>query len=168
MIIFTSPAPPHIGWGRAALGWPAAHRVACSLAGLALAGLTSHGPASAQESRPRLYEVVTETDMPHLEENLRYAVRREQHCLDRSDLSTAFWMLGHVSLQDCKLLKAAEEAGSATYRLQCDGGHGTTGDARWQFEAGRMTGTLRVRLGGKNMTFYQRITATPANTVAGC
>jgi hypothetical protein len=167
--IFPSPAGAREGSGvRAALGWRAAHRVACTLAGLALAAFTPYGPASAQESRPRLYEVVTETDMPHLEENLRYAVRREQHCLDRNDLSTVFWMLSHASLQDCRLVKTAEDAGSATYRLQCEGGHGTTGDARWQFEAGRMTGTLRVRLGGKNMTFYQRITAKPANVAAGC
>jgi len=142
---------------------------ACGLEGLflllMLGGSTS---SSAEESHARLYEVVTETDMPHLEENLRYAVRREQHCLDRHDLSTAFWMLGHASLQDCTLVKTAEDAGSATYRLQCAGGHGTTGDARWQFEAGRMSGTLRVRLGGKNMTFYQRITAKPANVAAGC
>lgn len=145
-----------------------AFRVAFHLAGSTLAALAPYGSASAQEPRPRLYEVVTETDMPHLEENLRYAIRREQHCLDRHDLSAAFWMLGHASLQDCRLVKAAEDAGSATYRLQCEGGHGTTGDARWQFEADRMTGTLRVRLGGKNMTFYQRITAKPANVSAGC
>jgi hypothetical protein len=120
--------------------------------------------ACAQAPVPPLqsYEVVTETEMPHLEENLRYAVRHERHCLDRHDLSGAFWMLGHVSLADCRLLKTGEDAGSATYRLQCDGGHGTTGEARWQFDSGRLTGTLRVRLGGKNMTFYQRITATPA------
>jgi hypothetical protein len=31
-----------------------------------------------------------------------------------------------------------------------------------------MTGTLRVRLGGKNMTFYQRITATPVDAAPGC
>jgi hypothetical protein len=146
----------------------AIHTRACDLAGLAFAALALHSPALTQESQSRLYEVVTETDMPHLEENLRYAVRREQQCLDRDDLSTAFWMLGHVSLQDCHLLKAAEDADSATYRLRCDGGHGTTGEARWQFESGRMTGTLRVRLGGKNMTFYQRITATPATRARGC
>ena len=121
----------------------------------------------AQES-PRRYQVVTETDMPHLEENLRYAVRHESVCLDRHDLSTAFWMLGHVSLQDCRLVKATEDAGSALYQLQCDGGHGTTGDAHWQFEPGQLTGTLRVRLGGKNMTFYQRITATPADDAVAC
>jgi hypothetical protein len=116
----------------------------------------------AQQSGHR-YEVVTETDMPHLEENLRYAVRRERRCLDPHDLSAAFWMLQHVSLQDCRLVKAAEDASSASYRLQCDGGHGTTGDAQWQFESARLTGTLRVRLGGKNMTFYQRIIASPIN-----
>jgi hypothetical protein len=147
---------------------PGAFRVACRLAGSTLVAFAPYSSVSAQEPPPRLYEVVTETDMPHLEENLRYAIRREQHCLDRHDLSTAFWMLGHASLQDCRLVKAAEDAGSATYRLQCEGGHGTTGDARWQFEADRMTGTLRVRLGGKNMTFYQRITAKPANVSAGC
>jgi len=123
--------------------------------------------ALAQES-PHRYDIVTETDMPHLEENLRYAVRRERGCLDRHDLSTAFWMLGHVSLQDCKLVKAGEDVSSATYQLQCDGGHGTTGEARWQFESGHLTGTLRVRLGGKNMTFYQRITATPASDAVAC
>ncbi|MBA3625751.1 MAG: hypothetical protein H0W48_15165, partial [Methylibium sp.] len=35
------------------------------------------------------------------------------------------------------------------------------GEARWQFEPNGITGTLNVRLGGKNMTFFQRITAKP-------
>jgi Protein of unknown function (DUF3617) len=122
-------------------------------------------PALPEPSRQR-YEVVTETDMPHLEENLRYADRREVRCLDRHDLSKVFWMMGHASLQDCTLAKAAEDSASATYRLVCNGGHGTTGDARWQFEADQLTGTLRVRLGGKNMTFYQRITARAVGAAA--
>ena len=143
-------------------------RLACRCAGFALGALGWATAATAQEVPLGRYEVVTETDMPHLEENLRYAIRRELQCLDRRDLSTAFWMLGHVSLQDCRLVKTSQDAESAIYRLQCDGGHGTTGEARWQFEADRMTGTLRVRLGGKNMTFYQRITATPAKLTGGC
>jgi len=60
-----------------------------------------------------LYEVTTETGMPHLEENLRYATRQERRCLDRHDLSSAFWMLGHASLQDCRLVKTGEDSGSA-------------------------------------------------------
>ena len=37
-----------------------------------------------------------------------------------------------------------------------------TGDARWQLGPDTIAGTLNVRLGGKNMTFYQRITARAA------
>ena len=111
---------------------------------------------------PRLYEMTTETGMPNLEENLRYAVVTEKRCLNTHDLSGAFWMLNDVSLQDCKLVKVPEEETNATlYLLKCDGGHGTTGDARWQLGSDAIAGTLNVRLGGKNMTFYQRITAKP-------
>jgi hypothetical protein len=101
----------------------------------------------------------TETGMPHLEENLRYASVTEKLCLDRRDLSHAFWMLRDVSMQDCVLVKSAEDPAGAEYVLKCEGGRGTTGDARWQFDTDRIAGTLRVRLGGKNMTFYQRIVA---------
>ena len=57
--------------------------------------------ALATEPSPRLYEVTTETGMPHLEENLRYATRVERTCTDPRELATAFWMLRDVSLQDC-------------------------------------------------------------------
>ena len=110
----------------------------------------------------RLYEVTTETGMPHLEENLRYATRIERRCMVPQELTTAFWMLRDVSLQDCELVKLSEEPEvSSLYELKCSGGHGTTGIAQWQFSPSAISGTLQVRLGGKNMTFYQRITAKP-------
>jgi hypothetical protein len=116
--------------------------------------------AAAAEVVPhRLYEMTTETVMPHLEENLRYATVTEKRCLDTHDLSRAFWMLGKESLQDCELLRTGETA--TAYVLKCAGGHGTTGNASWQFGPNSITGVLNVRLGGKNMTFYQRITAKP-------
>jgi hypothetical protein len=118
--------------------------------------------ASATEPRSRLYEVTTETGMPHLEENLRYATRIERSCIDPRQLTTAFWMLRDVSLQDCELVERNEEAQDIRlYRLTCSGGHGTTGSARWDFSSSTVSGILMVRLGGKNMTFYQRITAKP-------
>jgi hypothetical protein len=116
---------------------------------------------AADPAESRLYEVTTDTGMPHLEENLRYARKLEKRCLDLRDLSGAFWMLGDVSLQDCRLVKTSEAPGSAVYALSCVGGHGTTGHAAWQLDPERIAGTLDVRLGGKNMTFYQRITARP-------
>jgi len=43
--------------------------------------------------------------------------------------------------------------------LVCEGGHGTTGRAIWQLGRTHSVGTLSVKLGGKNMTFSQRVTA---------
>jgi len=34
-----------------------------------------------------------------------------------------------------------------------------TGSAAWELGEHRITGTLHVKLGGKNMTFHQRLTA---------
>jgi hypothetical protein len=116
--------------------------------------------ALATEPELRLYEVTTETGMPHLEENLRYATRVERTCTDPRQLTRAFWMLRDVSLQDCELIKVSEEPEAVSlYQLKCYGGHGTTGSARWEFAPNMTSGTLVVRLGGKNMTFYQRVTA---------
>ena len=137
-------------------------RLGSTLASFCL--LASTGPATAapQALPVMMYEVVTETGMPHLEENLRYAVRNERRCIDPQELSTAFWMLGEVSLQDCKLAKSGSDAAdSASYLLQCSGGYGTSGGAQWQLEPDRITGMFKVRLGAKNMTFYQRIVARP-------
>ena len=131
-------------------------RLILFVAGMSLLGA---GPSVADGVGSQLYEVVTDTGMPHLEENLRYARTLETRCLDRRDLSSAFWMLNDVSLQDCKLSKTIGSPEEDVYRLSCTGGHGTTGQATWQIGPDRLAGTLDVRLGGKNMTFYQRITA---------
>jgi hypothetical protein len=109
-----------------------------------------------------LYRLTVETGMPHLEENLRYATVDETRCLTRSDLATVFPVLKHPALQDCALRLQSENDNSVTYVLACTGSHGTTGSARWELGAHQLRGLLNVRLGGKNMTFYQRITATEA------
>jgi hypothetical protein len=116
----------------------------------------------ASETMPaRLYEVVTETGMPHLEENLRYAVTRENRCFAGDDLASAFPILKSASLADCKLRHESRHAGAVSYLLICDGGHGTTGSASWRVGEQLIVGTLSVKLGGKNMTFFQRVTAKP-------
>lgn len=109
---------------------------------------------------PRLYEVVTATGMPHLEENLRYAVTRETRCLSDEDLAAAFPILAHESLAGCALRLEGRDVETISYRLVCEGGHGTTGNATWRLAERTLHGTLNVQLGGKNMTFFQRVTAT--------
>ena len=132
-----------------------------ALAALGIVTASATAMPATPPTSPALYVIRTETGMPNLENNLRYAVVTEQRCLDPGDLSGAFWMTGHVALQDCALVKTDQTDDAASYALSCSGGHGTTGQATWQIGADALTGTLHVRLGGKNMTFFQRITATP-------
>ena len=129
---------------------------------LLLAALLAGSAALASEPLPSgRYAITVETYMPHLEENLRYATTHETRCLQHQDLASAFPVLHHASLQGCRLEKDAGAGDGITYVLACDGGHGTTGNAVWTFEEHRITGTLHVKLGGKNMTFSQRLTAVP-------
>jgi|SRR5882724_6672198 len=113
------------------------------------------------EVPPQLYELTTETVMPHLEENLRYANTTRRQCLALPQLMSAFPILRHPALEGCKLESERREPQALSYQLVCAGGHGTTGSAVWHLGEHRIRGTLDVKLGGKNMTFSQRITAIP-------
>ena len=89
--------------------------------------------------------------MPHLEENLRYAVVREQRCLRLDDFNSLFPILRHPSLEGCHL--------DDRHRLVCANPQVASGSARLDTAGGRVAGTLEVKMGGKNMTFDQRIDA---------
>jgi hypothetical protein len=111
------------------------------------------------------YEVTTETVMPHLEEALRYATTQERRCLNPQELASVFPILRHDSLKGCRLEEQNRRDDAVSYLLICEGGNGTTGSALWQLGENQLTGRLDVKLGGKNMTFYQRVTAKP---LGGC
>ena len=127
-----------------------------------LMATTVVGLAWAAESMPpRMYEVWTETNMPHLAENLRYATTHETRCLAQRDLADAFPILRHQSFATCRLDHEQRHDDEISYRLTCDARLGTTGEALWRLSEHQITGTLRVQMGGKNMTFSQRVTAVP-------
>ena len=132
------------------------------LGSLPILAVLSPSSLNAWETMPaQVYEITTETGMPHLEENLRYTTQREKRCLTHQTLSTAFPILDHPALKGCTLQNETKQADAVSYTLQCEGGHGTTGQAIWHIDDHRIRGTLNIKLGGKNMTFYQRITAVP-------
>lgn len=114
--------------------------------------LAALGPA-------RLYDVTVETGMPHLEENLRYAATRSERCLARKDLESAFPVLDHSSLAGCRLREQSSDEDTIVYTLVCEQSTGTTGKATWRIGEHVIRGTLDVKLGGKNMTLFQRVTA---------
>ena len=129
-------------------------------------GVTGAAATGSDLLAPRLYRVTTETVMPHLEENLRYAITHEERCLARQDLATEFPILAHPALKGCALEHETRSADVISYMLVCDGAHGTTGNASWELGEHQITGMLNIKLGGKNMTFYQRITAVPESSSA--
>lgn len=117
---------------------------------------------SAQDSRSAsLYEITTEVGMPNLEEALRYTITHQNRCLTQNELHHLFPILDHPALAGCHLGAAVSRPDAVSFPLVCAGHHGTTGTARWRSREHRVTGTLEVKLGGKNMTFYQRVTAIP-------
>ena len=125
-----------------------------------LAVLAASPLASGSSGPARLYDLTTATGMPHLEENLRYTLARAEQCLGREDLGSAFPMLRHPSLAGCRLREQSHDADTIAYVLVCENSTGTTGAATWHLGERALRGTLDVKLGGKNMTFYQRVTGT--------
>ena len=115
--------------------------------------------ASDEALAPGTYEITARTLMPHLEENLRYATTREQRCLRGDELASVFPILRHHSLEGCKLGAETRSGGTIRYVLACASPQVATGAAQLDAAPGRITGSLEIKMGGKNMTFSQRIEA---------
>ena len=132
-------------------------RAAITLCGAQVLGVS---PAGAQPLGVPMgvYDIAVATSMPHLDENLRYATRTERRCLPDLDASAPFWMLREPALAGCSVKPAVDEGEARVYVLACGGGNQATGRIEWDLDAGGGTGQLRVRLGGKNMTFTQHAT----------
>lgn len=116
--------------------------------------------ASGVAILPGAYEITARIEMPHLEENLRYSTTRERHCLSGHDLTSVFPILQHESLAGCRLGDETREGDILRYRLVCQNPQAAGGSARLDTSPGRIAGVLEVKMGGKNMTFTQRIEAT--------
>lgn len=115
--------------------------------------------ASAGAVEPGRYEIVARTEMPHLEESLRYATTRERRCLRGDELASVFPILRHPSLEGCTLGDERRRGDAIRYRLACASPQVATGTARLDEGPGRIAGILEIKMGGKNMTFAQRVEA---------
>src|SRR5262245_42665965 len=111
-------------------------RCGCRFAALTLFLVAGQGKAAESETLG-YYDLTIEMQMPHLDEGLRYATRRDAHCLDRRGLSAAFTSLAYNALSDCALEHERQQGDTVSYELVCSGGHGTTGAATWRIDADR-------------------------------
>jgi hypothetical protein len=133
---------------------------------IALAALAAAEAGGAATLTPQRYRVTVETGLPHLEENLRYATTRATLCLGEPQLASAFPILQHVALEGCTLADGHADGAIWSFTLHCAPGSETTGTASWRIDPAGLVGTLDVRLGGKNMTVYQRITGRAVGACA--
>ncbi len=98
--------------------------------------------------------------MPNLEENLRYATSTTTLCISTFNPDHFFPILAHKSLAGCTLRNQTQQTSSYHYTLSCPGTNQTQGNAELTLAGTQLAGILSVRMGGKNMTFAQKIVAT--------
>ncbi len=122
---------------------------------------TDSGFKPAQTSFNGVYVVNTQILMPHLEENLRYANNTLEISARQFDPNRFFPILKHQSLTGCTLKQSAQALDTLTYLLICSGTNQTQGNASITVTGANLKGILNIRMGGKNMTFSQRMSASP-------
>jgi hypothetical protein len=108
---------------------------------------------------PGAYDVTVETVLPHLEENLRYATTRQTRCIGAQDATTLFPLLHHEAFAGCMLTGGRSHGDDLEYDLTCRNPQAATGTARVSAGRDALHAVLDVKMGGKNMTLSQRISA---------
>lgn len=129
---------------------------------LVLLSLTINTPVSAQGDdrviQAGLYDITSVVIMPHLEE-MRRNVVHEQRCLHADQPADIFPVLRQPAFDGCRLHADAKAGDRLAYQLVCKTDHIATGSAQLEAGTDQIIGMLRVQMGGKNMTFTQRVTA---------
>ena len=133
----------------------------------AAAGICASCFAATLSVEPGLYDVTAQTVLPHLEENLRYATTRTRLCLDTQEASALFPLLRHQAFAGCSLVHESSSEAQADFELRCDNPQAATGVAHFSLDTGGFQAVLFVKMGGKNMTLSQRLTAPRLGACAG-
>ena len=134
---------------------------------VAAVGLCGSSLASTVSVEPGLYELTSQTVMPHLEEALRYATTTSRQCLGTQEASALFPLLSHQAFAGCALVREAASDSEAHFSLRCDNPQAATGAAHFELQSSGFQAVLYVKMGGKNMTLSQRLSAPRLGACAG-
>lgn len=111
------------------------------------------------------YALAAQMQMPHLEE-MRRTVERHTRCLGDEDLHGFFPVMAQPALRGCAFGFPQERADGRRYVLVCQSARVATGTAELTRTRAGLVGELRIKMGGKNMTFAQRVEGRLLST--GC
>jgi hypothetical protein len=116
-------------------------------------------PAYADEPLPAgRYTVTARMILPHLDAMRRIGTTTER-CIETGNAAALFPVLDQPALRGCALGHETRQGHSADYVLECGSARVATGTAQVTMTPVGVTATLDVKMGGKNMTFRQRIDA---------
>lgn len=138
------------------------HRIRMCRHTLPLLLLVLAVPAAADEPSVLLpagrYRLASQMQMPHLEE-MRRQVAHLTRCIADDDLRALFPVLDQPALRGCALGFPRALAKGMHYSLVCQSARVASGTADVERTRRGVIGMLRIKMGGKNMTFTQRVEA---------
>lgn len=115
--------------------------------------------AAAAPSLPAgRYALESRVTMPHLEE-MRRQVDVQTRCLGDDDLRGFFPVMHQPALNGCEFGYPEATADGMRFVLVCESARVATGTAEVRARGETYIGDLRIKMGGKNMTFAQRVEA---------
>jgi len=115
--------------------------------------------AAAEPSLPAgRYALESRVTMPHLEE-MRRQVDVQTRCLGDDDLRGFFPVMHQPALNGCEFGYPEATADGMRYVLVCQSARVATGTAALRTRGETYVGELQIKMGGKNMTFAQRVEA---------
>lgn len=105
---------------------------------------------------PGLYEVQMRLELPHLED---MAVSKTVGiCINGSDTRGIVVLSDNNPLSRCPPSNIHNDGHKLTFDLVCDGPNQAIASADFALGADRFDGVFRMKMGGKNMTMFERQT----------
>jgi hypothetical protein len=121
-----------------------------------LAALLASNPAAADPlPSPGLYRVEVRISLPNVQDTA--APLLLTRCLNAADMESgrAFFVLSDNPLKTCDQLDYRMHAGMAVYRIACPGPNKGSAVAVFETTATTYRGTIKMNMGGKNMTMSE-------------
>lgn len=126
--------------------------------GAQAATATDAGAAPTAPFAAGRYRVTSQLLMPHLDE-MRRTSSNSEACLAPSAPEALFPVFAQYALGGCRLGYPKASADGVDYVLVCASARVASGTAHLARGDTAVVGTLAVKMGGKNMTFTQRVVA---------
>lgn len=152
------PARNGVSLAPTALHAPTMRRTPLRLALIAVLGCAGGAVAANPLLPAGEYVLAAQMLMPHLEE-MRRIVERSTRCLGEGDLRGFFPVMAQPALRGCEFGFPHASADSQRYVLVCQSARVATGTAELVRTREGLVGNLQIKMGGKNMTFAQRVEA---------